>query len=1005
MKKKYLQILLTAILIIIISTFMLAQRQAGSIWGTVTDDQGAALPGVGVTIRSPSMMGTQSCVTREDGSYRFPPNLPPGKYVVRIELVGFQTIERPGIVVGVGTNVKVDFQMELSTIQEEITVTAPSPVVDIKSAKQSSLITSDAIENIPVARDLFDLVQTAPSVTADYLKMISIHGASVQQSRFVLDGVDMVDPMHGYVSAEIAFDAVAEVEMAFSGHGADISKVSAGYINVVTKSGGNTFSGSLTGVYIGESLINPTIPASETDALGLGGQVIDKYSYDTSLTFGGPIIKDKVWFFLSPRFTKYKRTSNSIAFTDAFGRDWDKWDYYNKEFTGFLKLTAQITKKIKFMSMIHYLNATRDPSGPRTPLQAWSRNTWFHENPLNLNSKLSYIIDQNTYLEAQFSWLNKGQWYLNYHQRGLWESEPDTRDRFYGTSWGTQWWNEDHRRKNLDLSLTMTKYLDDFLGANHEIRIGTDYTRSNVRTSHFHEDPYVLRFYKDTPWNYHNTTPYMGNFNVANEGPDWDSASQLNIVQRYGLFFQDTISMGRLNLNIGLRYDSTHYTKPEEIRKGWVDVNHNGLINILLPEVFPTTDTIAPEIKDLVVWSKLQPRIGLTYDLFGDGRTALKATYSRYGESVIAAMFRGIHPFDAWRTQANFTWWDNNQNGILDLPPVDDYFLTNNPRLDTDPASLSMWIDPDMSSPYIDEVTVGIEREIFKDFRLDLRFIYRDKKNIPELIDTGNPLDSDMWIPYTVTDPGADGLPGTGDEQQITVFALRKDAPPSNNYVTNIKELRRKYWGIELVMFKRMSNNWQFSGSVTYSKNYGNFGGGYGDIRLNRGIFLNPNNLINLWGRLTHDRPLIVKLMGTVKFPHKILLSAFYRHYDGATQPVQFGWGPIVRTLTVYFPSTVEGYETKVPSVTVKAEPPGSKRFKAEDVLDLRLEKEFSLGFGRLGVYVDVFNVLGYSTLRVDINDGGYIYADGSFSSYPQYGRAISAQGLRSFQFTLRFRF
>lgn len=997
MKKKHLQILLTLILILVISTFMLAQGQTGSIWGTVTDDQGMALPGVEVSITSPSLMGSQFFVAKAKGTYRFP-SCPPGTYMVKVKLEGFQTLERPGIIVNVGSNVKVDFVMNPSPLEEEVTVTAPSPVIDTKSVKQSNLITSDFLENIPLGRDVFDLVVTSPGVVGGTNAMVSTHGATLQQSRYMLDGVDLTDPMHAYRITEIAFDAVEEVEVVLSGLGADISKTAAGYINVVSKSGGNQFSGGFTGVYTREEFFSSIMPEYELTSLGLGNPIFDKYNYELSLTFAGPIIKDKLWFFLNPRLTEYTRGTNFIPFTDALGRSYDPFDYTRQEWTGFSKFSAQINKKIKFMTMFHYHNAKSEPSpGWFRPRRAWTVGTDYLNNAINLSSVLSYIMNQDTFMEARVGYGKRHMEQVGFYERGKVELEPFAFDRHYGTQWGSLSWNEDHRRKNLDLSMVLTSYKSDFLGADHEIKIGVDYTWWDVSTSHYHQYPYVTRWYKDTPWNYHNTMPYVGLFRVINEGPEWDYNSQLNIGKRFGIFLQDVIMIGRFTLTLGVRYDDSRYTRPEELRKGWVDVNNNGLANILLPEVFPTTDTIAPEIKDLVVWGLLQPRIGLSFDPFGDGKTALKATYSRYAENLIASMMRGVHPFDPWVGAAWFRWYDNNQNGIRDLPPVDDYFPTSVPKINTDPAKTTEWIDSNMSSPYVDEFTAGIEREIFKDFSLRLRGTYRLMKNIPELIDTANPLDSSMWIPYTVTDPGDDGLFGTGDEQQLTVFALRKDAPAPNRYLTNVEELERKYWGVDLMLFKRMSNNWQLSGSVTYSKTYGNREGAWASSRMNLGIFMDPNNLINLWGRTGWDRPLMIKLMGTVILPHEIHLSAYYRHSDGALANS--------RTVTVYFPSTVGGYATKVTAVTVNAEPPGLKRYPAEDILDLRLEKQFPLGFGKLGIFVDIFNVLGYNRLQADINNGGYIYADGSFERFPLYGAVNSVTGTREFLFTVRFQF
>jgi hypothetical protein len=918
-------------------------------------------------------------------------------YAVKVTLEGFQALERPGVIISVGSNVKVDFQLKVSPVEEEVTVVAPSPVVDVKSSTQSSIVTSDLIQNLPVARDVLYLSVTAPSVIDGGNSMISTHGATLQQSRYVLDGVDITDPMHGYRSTEIAFDAVEEVEMGLSGLGADIAKTAAGYINVVTKSGGNRFSGSITGVYAAEDLTRSLISEKQLKAMGVGVPIFDKFSYDTSLTLGGPIVRDRLWFFLNPRYTDFKRATNFIPFTNAIGVSYGPFDRSRQELTGLAKLTAQISKKMRFMTMLQYYNVADEPApdwmGPR---RTWTSSAATLNDSYNLSNVLSYVLDQNTFVDARVGYGQRHLQQQDFYERGKWELEPFAYDRQFGTTWGLLSWNEDHRRKNLDLNLAVTRYQGGFLGANHEIKVGMDYTWWNVKTSHFSEYPYETYWYNNTPWYYHDTSPYLGAFYVTNEGPEWNSNSQLNLGTRFGVYLQDAISFGRLTLNLGVRFDSSHYTRPEEIRKGWADVNNNGLANILLPDIFPTTDTIAPEMKDLVVWNILQPRVGLTFDLFGDGTTALKATYSRYAENLIASMMRGIHPFDPWVGGVTFLWYDNNQNGLRDLPPVDDYFPTSIPKINTDPGSLTNWMDPDLKAPYIDELTVGVEREIIKDFKLELRGIYRNMRNIPELTDTANPLDGDMWMPYTVTDPGGDGLFGTGDEQQLTVFALRKDAAAPNRYLTTIEELRRKYWGVELVMFKRMSNNWQFSGSVTYSRTYGNIGGGFTDSRMNLGTFMNPNNLINLWGRTNFDRPLMIKLMGTVILPFRIHMSAYFRHFDGSN---------VARTLTVYFPGTVGGYATKVPSVTVRAEPLGSIRYPGEDIVDFRLEKQFFLGFGNLGLFMDVFNLLGYTNIYPNINSGGYIFANGSFQRFPQYGRYDSVSATRSLQFTVRLQF
>jgi len=1009
-KKEILQILFVPILIFFIFSFVLAQRQTGTIFGTITDEEGNPLPGATVIISSPSLMGMQSFMTTTEGSFRFPA-CPPGKYVVRVELSAFQTVERPGVIVNVGSSVRIDLTMKPATIEEAIIVTAPMPVVDTTSAKVTSLFTSELIENIPIGRDIYELVKTQPSLVAegpDYRKMVSIHGSTLEQSTYSLDGVDLTDPHRGYISKGISFDAIEEVEMILSGHGAEVGRTAAGYINVVTKSGGNNFSGGITAMYAMEDMFSSTISDAQLDSLGLPSPIFDMFNYDLSLTLGGPIIKDRLWFFLNPQIIQLKRSTNFIPFTDAHGEYHGPFDREHQDYGGFAKLTAQITPKLKYMAMWQYLDMREDPAsifgGPKAAKEI---SNWWLDYSHTLSNVLTFVIDQNTFVEARAGYVFRKMLLEDYYERGEAPLVPWQRDVYYGTLWGLHSpGSEDYRRKKLDVDLNLTRYVDDFLGVNHEFKAGVDYTWWYCKSAWYSQYPYEEYYYKGLPWEYHRITPYLGDFWVANVNPTAEENWNLDKLQRYGFYVQDVLSIGkRLTLNIGLRYDSTHFTKPEEIRKGWYDDDNNGLVNVLLPEVFATYDQTAPEIKDMVVWNLWQPRIGLTFDPFGDGKTALKASFSRYAEKWIAKFGQPIHPFNWQRISAGFLWWDDNQNGIRDLPPVDSYQPWRIPQVITDPDKLTEWVDPDLSSPYTDEFTSGIQRELFKDFSAGLTFIYRENKNNMDQIDKANPMDGDMWVPYTVTDPGADGIFNTGDEQNLTVFALKKEAENPLIYRTNVEELKRKYWAVELVMQKRMSNNWQLSGSVTYSKMYGNLGAGYHDTHGDQNLYTNPNSMINRWGRLNWDRPLMVKLMGTLILPYNINLSAYYRYMSGSANAHLTRWRPITRTLTVFFPSSVDGFAPKYTSVTVNAEPSGSKRQSSISYLDIRLEKEFTLGFGRLGIYVDVINLLGFNRIISQLNNGGYLYPDGTFERYPTYGNILEAEGVRSFRFTLRFHF
>jgi hypothetical protein len=366
-------------------------------------------------------------------------------------------------------------------------------------------------------------------------------------------------------------------------------------------------------------------------------------------------------------------------------------------------------------------------------------------------------------------------------------------------------------------------------------------------------------------------------------------------------------------------------------------------------------------------------------------------------DDIVGDQTAGLHPFDPWENSLYAYWFDLNRDGKFSLPPIDSYTVVTRPtRINTDPKQLSAFLDPDMTAPFVDELTAGVNREIYKNVSLGVAYIYRENRNIADTLDTNNPLDSSNWLPYTVMQPGPDAALGTGDDSEITVYGLKSSAPYTQRFRTNIDMIKRRYQGIEFTANKRMSNGWQLSANVTYSKTYGNLGGDWGIWRGDRGQFLNPNQLINRWGRTDFDRPLMIKILGTVILPYNIVLSGYFNHMDGA---------PANRTLTVYLPTTIGGVPNRTTNVTVIAEAPGTLRGPSSDVLDLRLEKIFNLPLGRLGIYVDAFNILGFKQLYVNQNNGGYIYVDKTFSRFPTYGQINSASGVRSFLFTLRYSF
>jgi hypothetical protein len=219
------------VLCLSLSSVLYAQRETGSIRGTVLDSEGSSLPGVTITATSPALQGTANTTSSATGGFRIPA-LPPGTYVIAAHLEGFKPIRREGIIVHVGMSVEVIINMEISTLAEEVTVRGASPVVDTVSSRITQTITSDAIQNLPVARNLWDLAQLAPGIVGPVLTSSSsmvVHGSANDQNTFKVDGVSLNDTSYNTPSVKVTYDVMEEIEMITGGLPAEIGTTSGAF--------------------------------------------------------------------------------------------------------------------------------------------------------------------------------------------------------------------------------------------------------------------------------------------------------------------------------------------------------------------------------------------------------------------------------------------------------------------------------------------------------------------------------------------------------------------------------------------------------------------------------------------------------------------------------------------------------------------------------------------------------------------------------------------------------
>lgn len=1016
MSKKILKGLLISLLIVTFSSVLLAQRQTGSIKGTITDEEGNPLPGATVTITSPAMIGSRTFVTTATGDFRFPA-VPPGEYTLRVELSGFQTVERTGIIVHVGMTVTVDIALKVATIEEEVTVTAPSPVVDVEASKVSVTMTSELLRNVPIARDLYDIVNAAPGVVSEgvtYRRTSSIHGGTVRSNTYAFDGVNMNDPVVMYPLTNINFDVMDEVEIVLAGHPAEVGYTDGGYINIVTKSGGNKFSGGAVVYYTSSDFAQHLWTDEQIQALEVSKPTVDKSWFDGSFSLGGPIMMDKIWFFSNVRYIRQEQFTNFIPFTDPLGVYHGTYNWIHEEKMGFFKLTAQLTPNIKFMGMFNFVDRYR----PMYEQPAWNRvfqatRKWDHERDYTGNGIINYIIDQNTFLDLRVGYVHR--WFplpMQDEARGL----PYYYDASTGTRFTTARFNETYLRKRFQTGLYLTRFQDDFLGGDHEIKLGAEFEDAYGDWDWWRQNN-LLAYWWGNDIHYYGGNVGRIYFYIC--GTEQGASKIIDKARRIGFYIQDSATFAdRFTLNFGIRFDRSWGFKPA-VTKGqsaalsyWIGENIiRPYVASLYPDEYPNginpwAELTSEEWSDIMVWNAWSPRIGFTFDVFGDGKTALKGSFARYTEYMMLQYFSVLHPF--YPRSFRFYWYDTNWNNEVDqgdtfVPhPAYDYRVM-------DMARAKEKLDPSTTSPINDEYLIGIQHELFKDFSIGVNFLYKHKQKIFE--DSAWSLDDqkwfytyeqapEWWIPFTTIVPGTDDY----EDREVTFYVLSDDAPPYYWRAHNPDELYRKYWALEFIFNKRMSNGWQFSGSIVYSKAYGNIGGWYGESWGWSGAADTPNYFVNREGRISIDRPLAIKLMGTVQLPYRIFLSAYYRHFSGA---------PWARGGYIVPPSSwCAANNAQRDYYWVYFEPPGTRRGRASDVLDMRLEKEFPIGdFGRLGIYIDAFNILGYSNVSVGEDDiyiwypAGENTTAGTVRLEGNYKRVTSVTGTRVVKFSIRFSF
>ena len=894
--------------ILLIAGLAFAQTtQTGNIVGRVLSPEGEGLPGASVTLTSPAMIiPSMSAITGERGGFRFMA-LAPGDYQITFELSGMKTVIRKGVKVEVARTATLDITMEIKSLEENITVIGQSPTIDKQRTARPANLDKMFLQSIPAPRNLGTYVNMAPGISDT-----SAYGSSTMDNSYLLDGVNLVDAATGTQSVGFGLDIMEEIAIQAGGLSAEYGSVRGAMINVVTKSGGNKFSGSGSFYFNHE-----TLKSVNTHGTPLAGSKSgNKIEIEPVFTLGGPVIKDKLWFFMNASFIQ---TEAFVAGYPAGVAPGSEKPFKTMLPYPYFKLSFQPGANDKFMLSYNYSDRITDDRGA-SKFSAESV-TIKQTSPSHVfNAQWTKFFGSNFFANMRYGMV---LYQLLLNAKG---SEAQRTDQNTSISTGNAWRNHDlYTRNRFQFNADATAFIDNLAGT-HELKFGGE-----VQYAHTTWDVYGV------------SDPLTGGCSIAMYGSVYYRALTLkgngfnradNVVD-YAGFVQDNWAITRnLNLSLGLRLEYNSVVYPAQNTT-------EGPIEFL----GKTYNRSIPESLTMYKWMDLAPRVGLIYDLFSDGKTLLKASWSRYILPNQVGWINLAHP-NGW---FGYYQYLNPDGSILYNPDgTPKVTLWAMPGGFQNGGAQIGYKDYDLKAGHTDELAIGIERELFADFSIGARYIKKWDRDQPNMIDAAQ-LDADKllstgeidysknWTSKTVVDPY---------NGQTLTFYEKINLTASEIYIVNPPGADRNYSGFEFTLNKRFSKGWALDASYVYAKSTGLITTGRADESLGGavgGFYQSPNAHTNASGTLPLERRHQFKLEGLMKGPFGINLSGYFRYLSGL---------PVTRTVS----NNYLGLSLNT-NVTIYAETRGHTFLPPVVQLDLRLEKTIKISTLNIGVFADCFNL------------------------------------------------
>ena len=919
-----------------------------ALTGTVVDQDGQPLPGVTVSLASDDLIGgVQTKLTGEDGDFKFI-LLPPGAYHVEASLDGFVTNEVETRV-GLDRDAQVRLTLVPSDFGEEILVTAEAPVVDITKVSTGETYNEEFLQ-----------LATVGTAGRDYLSIIGAEAGSVgtgnvrvfggvqSDNVFLVDGLNTTDPLTGTFGTNFNFDAIQEVSIQTGGFEAEYGQALGGVVNLVTKSGGNSFRGALDVRYNDEDLAESGDHFDpDTDA---GSQ--EQYSFN----LGGPISRDRIWFFASAEQSE----SSFSPVGAAFPRVFEGQNYIGK-------ITAQVGESNRLAFKISGDPADIDGNNGSQFVLAEAES--FQEQGGEIYQvDFDSVLSENLLLSLQAG-ANRQE--LNAFPKSG-DLETPGRLNLDTGIYSVNYNNAQFSNRDSDqFRANLTVFVDELYGS-HEFKVGAELRTLESSANNFYTGGlYFLDFdsfggtYSDADGDGVSDYLLFQDFPDAREFVD----SEGDLATFY---VQDSWNLGPVTVKAGLRLD---------------DVNYDNDVG----------QTIAD-------FDELQPRLGVAWDIRNDGRQVLRANWGRFGHPATVNLADTISGRSSgFNRLVGLDFWCDA--GL----PCDVDFLTDfwgGSFLWTDPEGDPHWYFPfdsvggapfesvdtlgvgQLESQYAEQLMIGYEIQLAPQTSLEAQFIDKESRSLLEDVCSNN-----TWI-------WGDGSPPTVDDPSTWT-----DVGACEGFVlANVPGLRRDYQAL-LLKFDTRFKQMNIRASYTNSESEGNSNAAANRSYASEGYDVFPGDFFNYYGRLDDDREHRFKVDGYVSLPLDFTLgfSGFWSsgialsvqadcaNVDSGDQLAAAGFDPLLAS----FCSDVAG-----PSGDIFLEPRGSRRGGDRYNLDLEVRKSFRFGGDRsLQAIVSVANVFSDEQPR-DSRD----YQQNEFQEVP-WGTVTRYTQPRRYQLGFRFEF